>query len=328
MKEFYLDDSSKIYNNENGLDIENYLRIENNRISEENKLLKNMNKKLENEIILNNFNKTESISKEKEKLNKSINRNSLLIYKILIDINDIYSLNNKIIKLNLNYDDIKLNKLIYDNKTLKYQKEKTEIKKIETFNKRNNLNLIYHNALKKKKNNQEIIKSFENIIDAFNFRNNYINDEKEANKKIDCLLNQKQQLIEDKIKIINHMNINKDIKDNKEEFQTDKINEDLNLLKIENKKLKEKLNKYNNIIKNMNSKLINNSNNKKEEIEINEKLNKANKNKDKINNEIEMTINNYKNEIKKKNKLMIKLKDKYIAIKKNELSSLDNIIFN
>ena len=78
----------------------------------------------------------------------------------------------------------------------------------------------------------------------------------------------------------------------------------------------------------MNSKLINNSNNKKEEIEINEKLNKANKNKDKINNEIEMTINNYKNEIKKKNKLMIKLKDKYIAIKKNELSSLDNIIFN
>ena len=328
MKEFYLDDSSKIYNNENGLDIENNLRIENNRISVENKLLKNMNQKLDNEIILNNFNNIESISKEKEKLNKSINRNSLLIYKILIDINDIYSLNNKIIKLNLNYDDIKLNKLIYDNKTLKYQKEKTEIKKIETFNKGNNLNLIYHNALKKKKNNQEIIKSFENIIDAFNFRNNYINDEKEANKKIDCLLNQKQQLIEDKIKIINHININKDIKGNKEEFQTDKINEDLNLLKIENKKLKEKLNKYNNIIKNMNSKLINNSNNKKEEIEINEKLNKANKNKDKINNEIEMTINNYKNEIKKKNKLMIKLKDKYIAIKKNELSSLDNIIFN
>ena len=87
MKEFYLDDSSKIYNNENGLDIENNLRIENNRISEENKLLKNMNKKLENEIILNNFNKTESISKEKEKLNKSINRNSILIYKILSDIN-------------------------------------------------------------------------------------------------------------------------------------------------------------------------------------------------------------------------------------------------
>ena len=196
MKEFYLDDSSKIYNNENGLDIENYLRIENNRISEENKLLKNINQKLENEIILNNFNNIESISKEKEKLNKSINRNSLLIYKILSDINDIYSLNNKIIKLNLNYDGIKLNKLIYDNKTLKYQREKTEIKKIETFNKGNNLNLIYHNALKKKKNNQEIIKSFENIIDAFNFRNNYINDEKEANKKIDCLLNQKQQLIE------------------------------------------------------------------------------------------------------------------------------------
>ena len=111
MKGFYFNDSSKIYNSENGLDIENNLIIENNRISEENKLLKNMNQKLEKEIILNNFHNIESISKEKEKLNKSINRNSLLIYKILSDINDIYSLNNKIIKLHLNYDDIKLNKL-------------------------------------------------------------------------------------------------------------------------------------------------------------------------------------------------------------------------
>ena len=69
-------------------------------------------------------------------------------------------------------------------------------------NKGNNLNILYNNAIKKKKDNQDIRISLENLIDAFNFRNNYINDEIEANQMIDSLLNQKQKLIEDKINII------------------------------------------------------------------------------------------------------------------------------
>ena len=114
MKKFSFENLSKIINNSNELDIENKLRKENNRISKENKNLKINNQKIENEILLMdiNFNNGENISKEKEQLNKYINKNSLLIYKILNDIKDIFSLNNKIRELNSTYDGMKLDKLI------------------------------------------------------------------------------------------------------------------------------------------------------------------------------------------------------------------------
>ena len=328
MKKFSFENLSKIINNSNELDIENKLRKENNRISKENKNLKINNQKIENEILLMdiNFNNGENISKEKEQLNKYINKNSLLIYKILNDIKDIFSLNNKIRELNLTYDGMKLDKLIYDNQILKYQKGKNEIRKTEMINKGNNLNILYNNAIKKKKDNQDIRISLENLIDAFNFRNNYINDEIEANQMIDSLLNQKQKLIEDKINIINNINDNININNSKHDFDLDKTKEELYLLKIKNKKLKDKLNKYNNLIKNMNTSLTNDSNKKNLEKDIDKRIIGLNEYKDKINNAIEETINKYQIEIKQKNNIMNKLKDKYITMKKNELSSIDNLM--
>ena len=292
MKKFFSDGTSNINNKIKELMIENDLRTKNIKLSEENKKLKNLNQKIEYKIAseVNNLHSNQIIVKEKEKLKKSINRNSLMIYRILNDIKDIYSLNNKINKLNSIYDGIKLDKLIYDNQILKYEKEKTEIKKQEISYKNNNLNLIYNNSLQKKKNDQEIRYTYENIIDAFNFRNNYIYNENEANKKIDFLLNQKQQLIENKINLINIINKNKNKKENKDLFDLGKANEDLNKLKLQNKNLKNELNKFNNIIKNLNTSLESNNDKKNLEIGLDKKIEEANEYKDKINHEIDKNI--------------------------------------
>ena len=125
---------------------------------------------------------------------------------------------------------------------------------------------------------------------------------------------------------INNINDNININNSKHDFDLDKTKEELYLLKIKNKKLKDKLNKYNNLIKNMNSLLTNDSNKKNLEKQIDKRIIGLNEYKDKINNAIEETINKYKIEIKQKNNIMNKLKDKYITMKKNELSSIDNLM--
>ena len=306
---------------------ENKLRKENIKITEENSILKNLNKKLENQISIedNNLKNNQIILKEKWKLNKSINRNSLMVYKILNCIKDIHSLNNKIAELNSNYDEIKIYKLKNDNQLLKYNKEVEEIRKKEIFDKNNNLNILYKNSLQKKKYNEGIRITYEKIIDAFNFRYNYINNLNEANKKIDSLLNQKQQLIEEKINMINYINGNKNMEEKKDNIEINNKNKELNLLYSKNEMLKNKLNKYNNTIKNINS-LIS-SKNSNYEIGIDKKINEYNEYKDKISFEIEVTINKFKKEINQKTKLLNQLKDKYISTKKNEMSSVDKIIF-
>ena len=306
---------------------ENKLRKENIKITEENSILKNLNKKLENQISIedNNLKNNQIILKEKWKLNKSINRNSLMVYKILNCIKDIHSLNNKIAELNSNYDEIKIYKLKNDNQLLKYNKEVEEIRKKEIFDKNNNLNILYKNSLQKKKYNEGIRITYQKIIDAFNFRYNYINNLNEANKKIDFLLNQKQQLIEEKINMINYINGNKNMEEKKDNIEINNKNKELNLLYSKNEMLKNKLNKYNNTIKNINS-LIS-SKNSNYEIGIDKKINEYNEYKDKISFEIEVTINKFKKEINQKTKLLNQLKDKYISTKKNEMSSVDKIIF-
>ena len=306
---------------------ENKLRKENIKITEENSILKNLNKKLENQISIenNNLKNNQIILKEKWKLNKSINRNSLMVYKILNCIKDIHSLNNKIAELNSNYDEIKIYKLKNDNQLLKYNKEVEEIRKKEIFDKNNNLNILYKNSLQKKKYNEGIRITYQKIIDAFNFRYNYINNLNEANKKIDSLLNQKQQLIEEKINMINYINGNKNMEEKKDNIEINNKNKELNLLYSKNEMLKNKLNKYNNTIKNINS-LIS-SKNSNYEIGIDKKINECNEYKDKISFEIEVTINKFKKEINQKTKLLNQLKDKYKKKKKNEMSSVDKIIF-
>ena len=125
---------------------------------------------------------------------------------------------------------------------------------------------------------------------------------------------------------INKINDNININNSKHDFDLDKTKEELYLLKIKNKKLKDKLNKYNNLIKNMNTLLTNDSNKKNLEKQIDKRIIGLNEYKDKINNAIEETINKYQIEIKQKNNIMNKLKDKYITMKKNELSSIDNLM--
>ena len=144
--------------------------------------------------------------------------------------------------------------------------------------------------------------------------------------KIDSLLNQKQNLIENNIKLINIINQIKSNKGNKQNMKLNKENEDLKILKDKNIKLKDALHKYDNIIKNLNLSIKNKSNNSKSENGIDQKLFEANKYNDKIKNGIENTINKYKNEISQKNLLINKLTNKYISLKKNDLSSVDKII--
>lgn len=322
------------YNIENSInkgkfDVEKNIRNKNNLLSEENKYLKNMNQKLENQIIIkeNNLDDIDIILRPKHNLKSMMNQNSILVYKILNYVNDIYSLNNNVRKLTSNYDGIKLNKLIFDNQFLKYQKEKAEIKKKENQDEYNNLNTLYNSAKQKNINYKEISVKYEKIIENYNFRNNYINDMKEANIKIDFLLNQKQKLIEDNINLINFINNVPDKNNKKEEYEIHLKNSNINKLKNKNRDLKDKLNKYNSIIKNLNLSLNNISNKSNIDDKLDKQISQANQYKDNIKNQIEFTINNYKKEINKREKIINKLKNKFIAVKKNELTSLDNLIY-
>ena len=324
------------YNIENSIDkgkfdVEKNIRNKNNLLSEENKYLKNMNQILENQIIIkeNNLDNIDIdiILKQKHNLKSMMNQNSILVYKILNYVNDIYSLNNKVRKLTSNYDGIKLNKLVFDNQFLKYQKEKAEIKKKENQDEYNNLNTLYNSAKQKNINYKEISVKYEKIIENYNFRNNYINDMKEANIKIDFLLNQKQKLIEDNINLINFINNLPDKNNKKEEYEINLKNSNINKLKNKNRDLKDKLNKYNSIIKNLNLSLNNISNKSNIDDKLDKQISQANQYKDNIKNQIEFTINNYKKEINKREKIINKLKNKFIAVKKNELTSLDNLIY-
>ena len=282
------------YKVNNVINIETNLRNENNLLSKENQLLKIKNKEIEDKMILlkENLNDIDFIFQEKNKFKKTTNNNNLLIYKILNDVKDIYSLNNENIKLNYYYDTIRLNKLIFDNKLLKNMKEQAEMKKEEFKNKGNNLLIKHSSGLQLRKNTQEIIYKFKNIIEAYKSRNNFINNKEKAYIKIDSLLKQKKKLIEENINLI-------------------------------------KLKKYNNIIQQTNLSINKNNmnyKNKNSELNIDKKIILANKNSDTINKEIENTINFYKNEIKKKDDLINKLKTKYTILKKNELTSLDNLM--
>lgn len=305
---------------------ENNLRKDNMILSQSNNLLKEENKKLENKIIIEGNNNDTNGKNLKDKLRRNINNNALMVYQILNCIKDIDLLNSTIEKMNKYYNGIKLNKLIFDNNWMKYQKEETEIRKNEYKNKYNNLNTLYNFGLQKNNTNKKIISCYQNIIDALNYRNNYIQNEQEANIKIDFLLNQKQNLIENNIKLINIINQIKSNKGNKQNMKLNKENEHLKILKEKNIKLKDALHKYDNIIKNLNLSIKNKSNNSKSENGIDQKLFEANKYNDKIKNGIENTINKYKTEINQKNLLINKLTNKYISLKKNDLSSLDKII--
>ena len=316
------------YKVNNVINIETNLRNENNLLSKENQILKIKNKEIEDKMILlkENLNDIDFIFQEKNKFKKTTNNNNLLIYKILNDVKDIYSLNNENIKLNSYYDTIKLNKLIFDNKLLKNMKEQAEMKKEEFKNKGNNLLIKYSSGLQSRKNTQEIIYKFKNIIEAYKSRNNFINNKEKAYIKIDSLLNQKQKLIEENINLINILNEN--IK-KEEDYKNNPQKEEMILLKNKNKELKIKLKKYNNIIQQINLSINKNNmnyNNKNSELNIDKKIILANKNSDTINKEIENTINFYKNEIKKKDDLINKLKTKYTILKKNELTSLDDLM--
>ena len=317
------------YDFNNDINIEANLRNENNLLSKENQLLKIKNKEIEDKMILlkENLNNIDFIFQEKNKFKKTTNNNNLLIYKILNDVKDIYSLNNENIKLNSYYDTIKSNKLIFDNKLLKNMKEQAEMKKEEFKNKGNNLLIKYSSGLQLRKNTQEIIYKFKNIIEAYKSRNNFINNKEKAYIKIDSLLNQKQKLIEENINLINILNENNLKKE--EDYKNNPQKEEMILLKNKNKELKIKLKKYNNIIQQINLSINKNNmnyNNKNSELNIDKKIILANKNSDTINKEIENTINFYKNEIKKKDDLINKLKTKYTILKKNELTSLDNLM--
>ena len=317
------------YDFNNDINIEANLRNENNLLSKENQLLKIKNKEIEDKMILlkENLNDIDFIFQEKNKFKKTTNNNNLLIYKILNDVKDIYSLNNENIKLNSYYDTIKLNKLIFDNKLLKNMKEQAEMKKEEFKNKGNNLLIKYSSGLQLRKNTQEIIYKFKNIIEAYKSRNNFINNKEKAYIKIDSLLNQKQKLIEENINLINILNENNLKKE--EDYKNNPQKEEMILLKNKNKELKIKLKKYNNIIQQINLSINKNNmnyNNKNSELNIDKKIILANKNSDTINKEIENTINFYKNEIKKKDDLINKLKTKYTILKKNELTSLDDLM--
>ena len=186
---------------------------------------------------------------------------------------------------------------------------------------------MYNSAKQKNINYKEISVKYEKIIENYNFRNNYINDMKEANIKIDFLLNQKQKLIEDNINLINFINNVPDKNNKKEEYEIHLKNSNINKLRNKNRDLKDKLNKYNSIIKNLNLSLNNISNKSNIDDKLDKQISQANQYKDNIKNQIEFTINNYKKEINKREKIINKLKNKFIAVKKNELTSLDNLIY-
>ena len=225
------------------------IRKVNNLISMENKSLKLENKELEN-IIQKTPKRVNSNNSTimKKNFKNMINNNNLLTYKILNEIRDINLLNNNILKNAYIYNSIRMDKLNLDKIIFNNKKEELELKKIELKNKMDNLQILYNSVVQKKNNDKEIISKLKSIVDQLNYENNYINNTEEAYAKMDLLLNEKQKLIEEKINTLNTMN-NID-KNNKKMNNTEE--EELILLKNRNIKLKNKLNKYDVIIKKSN----------------------------------------------------------------------------
>ena len=301
------------------------IRKVNNLISMENKSLKLENKELEN-IIQKTPKRVNSNNSTimKKNFKNMINNNNLLTYKILNEIRDINLLNNNILKNTYIYNSIRMDKLNLDKIIFNNKKEELELKKIELKNKMDNLQILYNSVVQKKNNDKEIISKLKSIVDQLNYENNYINNTEEAYAKMDLLLNEKQKLIEEKINTINTMN-NID-KNNKKKNNIEE--EELTLLKNKNIKLKNKLNKYDVIIKKTNI-LMENSEYKNtiiSNMNIDNQLAKVTQENENLNNEIENVINKYKKIIKEKNKIFEKLKNQYIQLNKGDIVSTDNLL--
>ena len=290
-------------------------------LSKENKALKLKIQELEQKTRNINFNDT-FIDPMKKEIKKVINNNNSLNYIILNDIKDIYILNNNIVKLKDIYNKMKLPRLNFDNSILNNKKEELELKIMELKNKENNLEILYNSGINKKKNNEEIIIKLNKIIDNINNKSNYINDDKQANKMIDLLLNEKQKVIENNIHTINL------IENKKEDYinNNNRKEEELILLRNQNENLKNKLIKYNNIINKINSLNIIYNKNAKIGINMDKKLANVIEKNSKINNEIENVINKYKNEIQKREKVIDELKNKYRLLKKDDITPSENLI--
>ena len=173
------------------------LRKSNNLLSKENKKLKTENKTIENIIKKqnNNLNENTSLFLLKKNIKNVLNNNDILAYKILNEVRDKYLLINKINKSKSQYNSIKLPKLNLDKMILNNKKEELKFKLIELKNKKNNLDLLHNSVIQKIKDNKVLISKLKNIIEDINYKNNYINNPKEAYIKIGLLLNEKQKLI-------------------------------------------------------------------------------------------------------------------------------------
>ena len=313
------------------------LRKSNNLLSKENKKLKTENKTIENIIKKqnNNLNENTSLFLLKKNIKNVLNNNDILAYKILNEVRDKYLLINKINKSKSQYNSIKLPKLNLDKMILNNKKEELKFKLIELKNKKNNLDLLHNSVIQKIKDNKVLISKLKNIIEDINYKNNYINNPKEAYIKIGLLLNEKQKLIEENINTINNLK-NKNINIKKEDNINININninnnnneEQLKILRERNEKLKNKLNKYDSIINKINL-VIKNTNIKteiKRESSIDKKITEMVEKNGNINMQIENEINRYKKEIQKKDEIIGNLKIKYLKSKKEDLSSLEKYI--
>ena len=312
------------------------LRKSNNLLSKKNKKLKTENKTIENIIKKqnNNLNENTSLVLLKKNIKEVLNNNDILAYKILNEVRDKYLLINKINKSKSQYNSIKLPKLNLDKMILNNKKEELKFKLIELKNKKNNLDLLHNSVIQKIKDNKVLISKLKNIIEDINYKNNYINNPKEAYIKIGLLLNEKQKLIEENINTINNLK-NKNINIKKEDNINININninnnneEQLKILRERNEKLKNKLNKYDSIINKINL-VIKNSNIKteiKRESSIDKKITEMVEKNGNINMQIENEINRYKKEIQKKDEIIGNLKIKYLKSKKEDLSSIEKYI--
>ena len=192
---------------------------------------------------------------------------------------------------------------------------------MELKNKKNNLDILYNSALEKKKINEEMLSKVNDLNDYVNYRKNYINDYDEANKVIDNLLNEKHRLIEENIKNINFLQNNYNNKEinNANSFDINENKEALMILKNRNQKLKNTLNKYNNII-NRTTIFLNNYNYKnnpknKAFLNIDEEIIKVIDKNTNLNNMINDIIKKSKIDFIQKDEIIENLKNQYIKSK-------------
>ena len=229
------------------------------------------------------------------------------------------------------YNEIRLSESDLEKVLLNTQKDELKIKLKELKNKKNNLYILYNSALEKKKINEEMLSKVNDLNDYANYRNIYINDYDEANKVIDNLLNEKHRLIEENIKSINFIqNYCNDKKNNNvNNININANKEVLIMLKNRNQKLKNTLNKYNNII-NQTTIFLNNYNFKnnpknKTFLNIDEEIIKVIDKNTNLNNMIDDLIKKSKIEFVQKDEIIENLQKQYI--KSNEApSSYENFI--